>query len=219
MDHLFPQDSSTQRKKPRSVTMSSKANSINQDPFADRSAHSSQPATGSSSSESSQHLPRPDSVLSTSTAPGRHDFLPGRPKYFHSRRIRKDEVIKPWVKESRDSVEKWIEVIPLIGLLVGAGIAGVLIWNGLSNVIDHNYCPVLTEDWSNGFRPEIWQPEIQVGGFGYVVSSPWVPISHSLSTADMVFFPQQRRVRTDNRLPREHLCQGWEPIPQGNPPR
>ncbi|KAJ0122983.1 hypothetical protein J7T55_011444 [Diaporthe amygdali] len=82
------------------------------------------------------------------------------------RRVRKDEVMKPWVKEPRDATEKRIEFIPLIGLLVGIAIAGILIWDGLRNVVEHKYCTVLTEDWSRGLRPDVWQPEIQVGGFG-----------------------------------------------------
>lgn len=174
MDNPFSHNYATQRRRPRSTrASSSKANApanvsasaSAEDPFTDHSVKSSQPATDPFAS--SQHLPQSASALSDSTAPDGNNYRPGRARYFHSRRVRKDEVIKPWVKEPRDPAEKWIEIIPLIGLLVGIGIAGVLIWDGLRNVIDHKYCPVLIDDFSHGIvDPNIWQPEIQLGGYG-----------------------------------------------------
>lgn len=165
MDNQLSHNYATQRRRPRSTgTSSSKANASAGDPFTDRSAQSSQPATDPFAS--SQHLPNQASVFSDSTAPGGNILRPGRARYFHSRRVRKHEVIKPWVKEPRERAEIWIEIIPLIGLLVGIGIAGVLIWDGLRNVVDHKYCTVLVEDWHNGLDSNVWHPEIQRGGFG-----------------------------------------------------
>lgn len=165
MDNPLSHNYATQRRRPRSDrTPSSKASGSASDPFTDRSAQSSQPA--SDPFASSQHLPNRASVLSDSTAPGGNESRPGRARYFHSRRVRKDQVIKPWVKEPRERAELWIEIIPLIGLLVGICIAGVLIWDGLRNVVDHKYCPVLIEDWHKGLDLNVWQPEIQLGGYG-----------------------------------------------------
>lgn len=165
MNNPFSQNYATQRRRPRSTrNASSKANTEAEDPFSDRSALPLRPAEDPFAS--SKDSPKAASVLSDSTAPSSKDYRPGRARYFHSRRVRKDEVIKPWVKEPRDPAEKWIEIIPLIGLFIGIGIAGVLIWDGLRNVIDHKYCDVWVEDWSQGFDPKVWQPEIQVGGYG-----------------------------------------------------
>lgn len=165
MDSPFSKNYATQRRQPRpSKTSSSKGNASAGDPFPDGSAQSSQPATDPFASP--QRLPRSESALSQSTTPGDSVVRPARVRYFHSRRVRKDEVIKPWVKEPRDPAEKWIEVIPLIGLLIGMGIAGVLIWDGLRNVVDHKYCHVWVEDWSEGLNTDIWHPETQHGGFG-----------------------------------------------------
>ncbi|KAE8450268.1 hypothetical protein EG329_006696 [Mollisiaceae sp. DMI_Dod_QoI] len=89
--------------------------------------------------------------------------LPSR--YFHSRRVRKGEVEQPW-REKKDPKEKWVTIIPLIGLALGFGIAGFLIYDGLSSVVHHKYCPVLDEDFSGGLNSAIWTQEAEVGGFG-----------------------------------------------------
>ena len=169
MDNPFSDNSFTQRKGPRSTRASSSqanasANASAENPFTDPTASSSSSTTDISTS--SQRLRRSAPDLSDSRASDGNDSRPGRARYFHSRRVRKDEAIKPWVKEPKERAEKWIEIIPLVGLLIGIIIAGILIWDGLRSVVDHKYCPVLNEDWSHGFRQEIWQPEIQVGGYG-----------------------------------------------------
>jgi len=87
-------------------------------------------------------------------------------RYFHSRRVKPGEVQQPW-KEKRDPKEKWVTIIPCIGLVVGLAVAGFLVWHGISSVVNHKYCPVLTEDWSNGFDEKIWTREVECGGFGY----------------------------------------------------
>jgi len=89
--------------------------------------------------------------------------VPGR--YFHSRRIKKGEVSKPWL-EKKDPREKWVTIIPCVGLFLGLVICGLLVWLGLRSVVNHKYCPVLMEDWSNGFDKSIWTREVEVGGFG-----------------------------------------------------
>ena len=89
-----------------------------------------------------------------------------RPRYFHSRRIKDPKAIqKPWL-EKRDPREKWVTIIPLMGIAVGMGIAALLVYNGISSVINHRYCEVLSEDWSQGFRDDIWTREVELGGYG-----------------------------------------------------
>lgn len=87
-------------------------------------------------------------------------------RYFHSRRVRKGEVERPWM-DKKDPREKWVTIIPLIGLFIGFALAGFLVWDGLRTVTNHVYCPVLDEDWSNGFNEAVWTKEAEVGGFGY----------------------------------------------------
>lgn len=89
-------------------------------------------------------------------------------RYFHSRRIEKGSIEKPWL-EKKDPKEKWVTIIPLIGILLGFGLAGFLVYEGLSTVTNYNYCTVLDENWSNGIDPTIWTQEQQTGGFGYVL--------------------------------------------------
>jgi len=85
--------------------------------------------------------------------------------YFYSRRIKKEDVQKKWTK-NKDPREKWVTVIPCVGLLLGLVMCALLVWSGLKSVVNHKYCPVLMEDWSKGFDESIWTREVEVGGFG-----------------------------------------------------
>lgn len=110
---------------------------------------------------SSQDNSRPASSFGSSSA---IRALPSR--YFHSRRVRKGEVEQPW-RSKVDPKEKWVTIIPLIGLLIGFGIAGFLVYDGLSSVVHHKYCaPVLNDDFSGGLDTNVWTKEAEVGGFG-----------------------------------------------------
>lgn len=86
-------------------------------------------------------------------------------RYFRSRRIKKGSVEQPW-KEVKDPKAKWTTIIPLIGIIIGLGVTGVLIWDGLRNVINHEYCPVLDDNFANGLNSKVWTKEVEVGGFG-----------------------------------------------------
>ena len=99
------------------------------------------------------------------------------PRYFHSRRVRKGEIEQPW-KAKKDPKEKWVTIIPIIGLLAGLAIAGFLVYDGISSVVHHTYCPVLNEDFSQGLNPKIWTKEAEVGGFGYALFFLLLPTSH-----------------------------------------
>jgi hypothetical protein len=104
-----------------------------------------------------------NSMFSSSTA--LHRTAPP-PTYFKSRRIKKGEQERPWL-DQKDPKEKWVWIIPLIGLFLGLGLCGVQVWFGLQRISKHTYCPVLDEDWSGGFKEDIWTREAEVGGFGY----------------------------------------------------
>lgn len=85
--------------------------------------------------------------------------------YFHSRRVRKGEVEQPW-RSKKDPKEKWVTILPLLGLLAGCAIAGFLVYDGISSVVQHKYCPVLDDDFSAGINTNVWTQEAEVGGFG-----------------------------------------------------
>ena len=68
--------------------------------------------------------------------------------------------------DKKDPKEKWVTIIPLVGIFVGLALSGVLIWDGLRSVVNHNYCEILSEDFSNGLNSKIWTKEVEVGGFG-----------------------------------------------------
>jgi len=108
---------------------------------------------------------RPTSSFGSSSAIGGTRFDERAQRYFHSRRVRKGEVEKPWL-EKADPKEKWVTILPVLGIVLGLGVSGFLVWDGIRSVVKHNYCPVLMEDWSQGLRDDIWSKEVQVGGFG-----------------------------------------------------
>ncbi|CAM1501820.1 Fc.00g038040.m01.CDS01 [Cosmosporella sp. VM-42] len=86
-------------------------------------------------------------------------------RYFHSRRIKPDEIEKPWL-DKVDPKEKWVTIMPILAIVLGLAASGLLIWDGLNSVAHHTYCPVLDEDWTNGFDTSVWTKEVEVGGFG-----------------------------------------------------
>src|SRR5450432_2755861 len=88
-------------------------------------------------------------------------------RYFHSRRVPKGTITQPW-KTKKDPKEKWVTIIPLIGLFLGLAIAGFLVYDGIKSVVHHSYCPVLSDDFSQGLNPNIWTQEVEVGGYGLV---------------------------------------------------
>ncbi|KAH8661985.1 putative beta-1,3-glucan-binding protein [Xylariales sp. PMI_506] len=86
-------------------------------------------------------------------------------RYFRSRRVCKGEIEKPWLNK-KDPKEKWVTILPIIGIFLGLGISGFLVWDGIRSVINHKYCLVFEDDFSNGFNTALWNKEVQVGGFG-----------------------------------------------------
>lgn len=93
------------------------------------------------------------------------------PHYFRSQRVRKKDIHAPWLLEPPDPREKWLSFISVVAAVVGAMLGGILLWDGWRLVVSHNYCRVYEDDFSGGINPDIWQPEIQLGGFGFVSPS------------------------------------------------
>jgi hypothetical protein len=136
-------------------------------PFGDEkmSDYAASPRLGAASNPfSSPTISRPASSVGSSSGLGRGLDERGQ-RYFHSRRVKKGEVEKPWMGK-KDPKEKWVTILPLLGILLGLAIAGFLVWDGLNSVVKHKYCLVLQEDWSEGFNTKVWTKEVQVGGFG-----------------------------------------------------
>ncbi|WPG97900.1 Beta-1,3-glucan-binding protein [Acrodontium crateriforme] len=131
------------------------------------------PRSGSPESDPIEPVPRanpfaspygsmPASAMASST--GLQSMPPQR--FFHSRRIRKGEAERPWL-DKKDPKEKWVTIIPLIGIFLGLALSGFLVYEGLQTVTNHVYCPVLNEDFSSGgLDSKVWTKEVEVGGFG-----------------------------------------------------
>lgn len=83
-------------------------------------------------------------------------------------------------------------IFPLIGILIGLGISGFLIWDGLNSVVHHKYCPVLDDDFAGGLNTNIWTKEVEVGGFGYVS-----PHNSRQLVEFLLILSKQRRVLSD----------------------
>ncbi|KAL5611382.1 hypothetical protein BROUX41_001004 [Berkeleyomyces rouxiae] len=86
-------------------------------------------------------------------------------RFFRSRRVAKGSVEKPWL-DKKDPKEKWVTILPLLGILAGLALSAFLVWDGVNNVVKHKYCEVLMEDFSQGLRSDVWNTEVQLGGFG-----------------------------------------------------
>lgn len=111
-----------------------------------------------SSQSTSQYASRSSSALQL--AKERESY-----KYFRSRRVNKGDIQQPW-KNKKDPREKWVTIIPLIGIALGIAFSGFLIFDGLKTVVKHNYTLVFEDDFSKGFNTDIWTKESNVGGFG-----------------------------------------------------
>lgn len=144
----------------RSATPETLSGSL-RNPFDEKEQTAPSPVPGRVNPFTSPFNSRPQSSYGSSTGVR---ILPQQ-KYFHSRRVRKGEVEQPW-KSKSDPREKWVSIIPLIGLLLGCGIAGFLVYDGMRSVVHHQYCSVLNDDFSNGFNSAIWTKEVELGGFG-----------------------------------------------------
>jgi len=93
-------------------------------------------------------------------------------KYFRSRRIRKDDAGHEPPTFKKDPKEKWLCIIPMLGLFTGIAITGVMIYLKIGRLATYNYCPVLDDDFSSGvLNKNIWQAENEVGGYGCVIRS------------------------------------------------
>lgn len=104
------------------------------------------------------------STRSSEITPGaRQDTRAAR--FFHSRRVQPGDIEKPWL-DKKDPKEKWLTILPILGLVVGLGLAAFLIWDGVRSVAHHRYCPVLDEDFASGLDPKVWTKEVEVGGYG-----------------------------------------------------
>ncbi|KAI1436927.1 glycoside hydrolase family 16 protein [Xylaria sp. CBS 124048] len=107
-------------------------------------------------------ISRPGSSLGSSSALGGQP--PRGQRYFYSRRVKKGDVEKPWLDKA-DPKEKWVTILPIMGILLGLAISGFLVWDGIRSVVKHKYCLVL-EDSFDRFNEDVWTKEVQVGGFG-----------------------------------------------------
>ncbi|KAI9805036.1 MAG: hypothetical protein M1833_006340 [Piccolia ochrophora] len=104
---------------------------------------------------------RPQSTMGDSSA--YHNPL--NATYFRSRRVHKGEMERPWLSR-KDPKEKWVTILPIIGIIIGIGLAGLLVWDGLRTVVTNEYKLVMDESFNGGLNEKIWTKEVEVGGFG-----------------------------------------------------
>ncbi|KAF2203850.1 concanavalin A-like lectin/glucanase [Delitschia confertaspora ATCC 74209] len=90
---------------------------------------------------------------------------PLSPTYFKSRRIKKEDIQRPWLNQ-KDPRAIWVNIIPIMGFIIGLGIAAFLMWTGYRSVSHHRYCEIMYDNFTSGWNDKIWTREIEVGGFG-----------------------------------------------------
>ncbi|EFX01881.1 gram-negative bacteria-binding protein [Grosmannia clavigera kw1407] len=147
------------------ASLSDSVDSPGQSPFNDGNDYRSAVASHGATLDpfATPGVSRPGSSGGTSALDAHLDEQSHR--YFYSRRIQKGDIEKPWLGKKVPR-EKWVTYLPLIGIAVGLALSGILIWDGLKSVVKHKYCMVLVDDFTQGFRKDIWTKEVQVGGFG-----------------------------------------------------
>lgn len=121
--------------------------------------HSQPSSTSAILSNNSQ---APDQIAPHSSSSG-HRIAPHN-NYFRSRRVKKGDVERPWLHKN-DPRAKWVTAFPIIGLILGLCITGLLIWDGVRGVAVHRYCEVLKEDFTS-WNANVWTKEVEVGGYG-----------------------------------------------------
>lgn len=83
---------------------------------------------------------------------------------FHSRLLKdRVNVAKPWLLLPPDPREKWLWILPVVGLVIGNIIGAFIIYNGYKSVVNHNYCPVYEDDFHQGLDRTIWDADMQLG--------------------------------------------------------
>ena len=85
--------------------------------------------------------------------------------YFRSRRVRKGDVDKPWQKH-KNPKDKWVTIIPSIGIALGVALGGFLVYDGITSVVANSYKLVYEDNFSSGLDPKVWTKEVETGGFG-----------------------------------------------------
>jgi hypothetical protein len=140
------------------------------------SLEASRPQSADTIQPSPRHLFSSRNTPGTSTpasyrASAFHLPAVGSQKYFKSRRINPEDIQKPWT-DKKDPKKKWHTIFPLIGIGLGIALVALECWQGLSTVINYNYCPIYEVDFSSGtLDPKIWTKEVETGGFGYESSA------------------------------------------------
>ncbi|CBX93179.1 hypothetical protein IAQ61_008903 [Plenodomus lingam] len=88
------------------------------------------------------------SQIGSSTSSGYQ--IAAQSHYFRSRRVKK---------------AKWVTTFPILGFILGLGITGILIWDGVRTVAVHKYCEVLNENFTS-WNTDIWTKEVEMDGYG-----------------------------------------------------
>jgi hypothetical protein len=169
MSTLPPTDSiTTQTSEPRTPTSSGFPPQHNGGHFSQSQFRKSALSRATSTVGFSPHMSRNGSMAESSIS--RRNPMVSQ-AWFHSRRVKKGDYEKPWMAKI-DPKQKWISIIPLIGVFVGFCLSGVYIYFGISSIETHKYCPVLIEEFgSSSLDTSVWTREVEVGGFGYNLSN------------------------------------------------
>ncbi|KZT06745.1 glycoside hydrolase family 16 protein [Laetiporus sulphureus 93-53] len=94
---------------------------------------------------------------------------------------------KPWLatRSRRERVGYWLTIM---GMIIGCGVAGVLIWynyTGQFYLTDSQLCSVLSEDWSGGLDlSSTWVADNELGGFDHGEFQATTQLSQNLYVSD-----------------------------------
>lgn len=117
--------------------------------------------------EKSSHSSEASSSKASSSATSlrQHVELPEAPR-FRSRRVKRDEIELPWL-DKKHPRDKFTWILPVVGLVFGFAMTGLICYFRLSGVPHNSYCPVLTENFDSGtLDSNVWTKDVSLSGFG-----------------------------------------------------
>jgi hypothetical protein len=73
---------------------------------------------------------------------------------------------RPWLLDKRNGRANRGNIIVWVLILIGACLSGLICWDGVRRVKNHDYCLVMEDNFDN-LDANHWSHEVQLDGFGY----------------------------------------------------
>lgn len=96
---------------------------------------------------------------------GEQELIFSRRQYLAHRLQPGEEIEKPWLANKSRKKLKYINLIMVVSFIIGLGIIAVQLYFEYASVSNFDYCEVLIDNFDT-LDTDIWQREVQTGGYG-----------------------------------------------------